>query len=282
MFDNVVKFLNQPYPDQDDFQSMIKGAISTVIIVFLILVLFAPFGLSETQSNIFYHPLIFGLISGVTSLLVELFFKYVVKLKRDAEDWKFWKWILSVLFLILIITIPNHYYAVYSFGGGQRSFLRMAYNTYVVGIFPIIIFGSINLIKNLKANQQIAAHAIYKKEDLNASANVSLPIKNSTKTFDIAPGRILYLEAMQNYVLIYYLNVQDQVIKETHRNTISAVEEALSTSGIKRTHRSYLVNPQMISSITGNAQGLKLSLKFAEAIVPVSRKYIHEFKGTGA
>jgi len=262
----------------DDFGSSIKGAILGGIIVFLILAMFAPFGLVETGNKIYLYAGIFGLISAVVSLLVDLLFKYVLKIRRDVEDWKFWKWILSILFLVLMIAIANHQYAVYTFGESRGNFFQMVYSTCVVAIFPILVFGSLNLIRNLKANQRIASEVSYKPEKNEASANVSLPIKNSTKTFELDASKIIYLESMQNYVLIHYLGDEGQVLKETHRNTISAIGEALKPYGMKRTHRSFLVNPRMIKSISGNAQGLKLMMAEGEGVVPVSRKYIHEFR----
>lgn len=278
MLTQIKNFLNQPYPDQDDLGSMVKGGIATALIVFLVLALFAPFGISETGSKIYFHAVCFGLISGVISIIAELFMKYVIKLQRDVPEWTFLRWILSVMFLILMIAIGNYFYAVKTFGLGNWGFMRMFYSTFVVGIFPIVFFGSYNVIRNLKANQLIAAELKYEDLPVIASANVSLPIKNSNKTFEINPAKILFLEAMQNYVLIHYLDGSDSIQKETHRNTISAIGAQLDGFGVKRAHRSYLVNPKMIKSITGNAQGLKLELEHCDEIVPVSRKYIKEFR----
>lgn len=274
----VKKFLNQPYPDEDSLRSIIIGAISTSFIVFMVLALFVPFGLSETGSKSTMYAAIFGLISGLTSLIVELFSKYVLKIRRDVADWKFWKWILSTLILIFIITIANYYYGIYAFGWSGSSFYSMIYNTFAVGIFPVVFFGSFNLIRKLKANQLIATEVTYNHPISRAFANVSLPIKNSTKTFEVDPAKIIFLEAMQNYVLIHYLDSNDVIQMETHRNTISFIEGFLKDFGIKRTHRSFLVNPSMIKSVSGNAQGLKLELKHGTYVVPVSRKYIQEFK----
>jgi len=290
MFHQIIKFLNQPYPDKDDFNSQIIGSLVSGVIVFTVLALISPFGMEGLGSERLFQCAIFGLISAATSMFVELFFKYFVGLKRDVPEWTFWKWILSILFLLMMIAIANHIYGAYRFGAIQGSFSRMLYSTFVVGIVPVTIFGSITLIKNLKANQKIADEvnveaATHLSDDTlknqlenDASANVSLPIKNSAKTFDVNPSKILFLESMQNYVLIHYLDENDQVMKETHRNTISSLAEALKPHGIKRTHRSYLVNPKMIETVSGNAQGLKLDIRGTEFIVPVSRKYIPEFK----
>jgi len=290
MFNSIIKFLNQPYPDRDDLPASVVGSLTTGVIVFLVLLMLSPFGLNDTGSDKIFHCAVFGLISAFTSLLVELFFKYVVGLKRDVPEWTFWKWILSILFLISVIAVANHIYAVYRFGSFQGNFLRMLSSTFLVGIVPVTIFGSISLVRNLRANQKIAAEVnvdVVGKDTLNtnpkvlessASANVSLPIKNSAKTFDVNPAKILFLESMQNYVLIHYLGDEGALKKETHRNTISSMELALESFGIKRTHRSYLVNPTMIESVSGNAQGLKLNIKGTELVVPVSRKYISEFR----
>jgi len=295
MFKQVLQFLNQPYPDKDDLRAILVGSLATGVIVFMVLILFSPFGLEDTGPKMLLNCAVFGLISTLTSVAVEMFFKYVVGLKRDVATWTLWKWILSILFLLIMIAIANHVYASYKFGPSQNDFLRMLYSTFVVGIFPVTIFGSITIVRNLKANQKIAEEVNithgnserFKKNgpassvpesDFSASANVSLPIKNSAKTFEINPQKILYLESMQNYVLIHYLDENERYQKETHRNTISAIEKILNSFGIKRTHRSYLVNPKMIEAVSGNAQGLKLKLIGHEAIVPVSRKFIQDFR----
>ncbi len=274
----IVDFLNQPYPEADDFMASIRGAVASGFIVFAVLALFAPFGLSENGADMYFHAAVFGLITVFTLFSIEVFFRYIIKLRRDVPEWTFWKWIVSILFLLSVIAAVNYLYARYQFGSSQNSFLGMMYSTFVVGIFPVTVFGSLNLIRKLKANQKIAEEVQVDSSISLASANVALPIKNSIKTFEIDPSKILFLESMQNYVLIHYLDEHDQLKKETHRNTITALSNALENSGIKRTHRSYLVNPKMIGSVSGNAQGLKLHLIQGESVVPVSRKYIDDFR----
>jgi len=290
MLRKLIKFFNQPYPDKDDLKSSIIGSLTTGVIVFLVLGMFSPFGLADTGKERIFHCATFGLISAITSFLVELFFKYVLGLKRDVPEWTFWKWILSILFLLIMIAIANQIYASYRFDSGIGSFLRMLYSTFLVGIFPVTLFGGITLSRNIKVNQKIAAEVNVasvvnadtkinvEATEIATSANVFLPIKNSTKTFELDPSKVLFLQSMQNYVLIHYLDENDVVKKETHRNTISSIETVLLPFGIKRTHRSYLVNPKMIDSVSGNAQGLKLNLNGTDLIVPVSRKFIGEFR----
>ena len=46
---------------------------------------------------------------------------------------------------------------------------------------------------------------------------------------------------------------------------------------IFRSHRAYIININKIIKSTGNAQGLKLSLKHTDIRLPVSRSYFKKF-----
>lgn len=60
------------------------------------------------------------------------------------------------------------------------------------------------------------------------------------------------------------------------RSSLKKTEEDLKNhSQFCRCHRAYIVNLQKVESVTGNARGLKLTLKNCREEVPVSRS-IHE------
>jgi len=282
MLHSLKQFLNQPYPDREDFPSIVKGSILAGAIVFLILAVFKPFGLHGSTYSGLLFSFYFGLISMVTAFLYEIFIKHVLKIERDNLQWTLWKWIVVVLILVICIAIANFIFTVYIFDQWNYQFvdfIKMLYSTFVVAIFPIALLGSLNVIRNLKTYKNIASNAQVKTKELVQNNRVSLPVKNSQKVFDIDVNNLLFVEAMQNYVLIHYLDENKQVRKELHRNTFISVEAVLSKEGLLKTHRSFLVNPEMIEEISGNAQGLKLRIKYAEeAIIPVSRKYVSLFR----
>ena len=85
---------------------------------------------------------------------------------------------------------------------------------------------------------------------------------------------LLYVEAMQNYAMIFLADGSSQIV----RSTLKFLESTLSPYHIIRTHRSYLVNLKNVKMVSGNAQGLKLSLQGTDTIVPVSRSYIASVK----
>ena len=92
---------------------------------------------------------------------------------------------------------------------------------------------------------------------------------------------VLLVEAMQNYVQLTVIS-NGQADRVMLRQTISSIYKQLQSNDadyVLRCHRSYLVNLDKISQVSGNAQGLKLSFDGLEdVLVPVSRSYIAEFK----
>lgn len=280
MLPNILQFLNQPYPDKSGFAATIKEALIAGLVVFAFLAFFQPFDLHTAGSDSTFIAFQFGVITFLVCILFECIINYVFKIRRDQANWTFWKWLLMVLILILFIASANYIYVLKMIGRhlDVSEFLIMLRSTLAVGIFPAFIIGTLNLNRRRKEFEKIAQSISPKEVIQDTSVNVSLPIKNSNKTFEIDSSKILFLESMQNYVQIHYLDEDEKPTKLMHRNTISALEEFLAPHGIKRTHRSYLINPSMIKEISGNAQGLKLSLIHGDGIVPVSRKYIGQFR----
>lgn len=280
MISNFIQFLNQPYPEKSGFKDTIKEALISGVVVFAFLAFFQPFDLHSAGPNATSIAFQFGVITVLVCLVFELIISYIFKLRRDQVNWTFWKWLLLVLLLIVFIASANYIYVLNMLGRDLNvaEFSMMLRSTLAVGIFPTFIIGALTLNRKTKEFQKIAQEIHPKEIELDTSVNVFLPIKNSNKTFELDASKILFLESMQNYVQVHYLNEEDEPTKVMHRNTISALENFLSTNGIRRTHRSYLVNPSMIAQVSGNAQGLKLALKHGDYVVPVSRKYIEEFR----
>ncbi len=64
------------------------------------------------------------------------------------------------------------------------------------------------------------------------------------------------------------------------RSSLTRIERQLRPfyPRLFRCHRAYIVNSARIVKVAGNAQGLKLTLKDAAAAIPVSRRYVDEFR----
>ncbi len=281
MLANAKEFLTQPYPDEDHLMALLRDGILSGLLIFFILYVFKPFDIASADHQL-ETTLIFGTITAVTSILYDLVMTRIVGINRDHPRWTFWKWILYIVVLMIFIAIANYIYMTIWIMDQPFYWMGLMYmlrGVLLIGIFPITIFGAIKMIQLLKKNQNIAANIQPKVSTSKTPSSIDLPIKNSTATWTIDPDKILYIEAQQNYVTITYVNESQGVATEMLRNTLSNIADALSDTSIIRCHRSYLVNQSSIKQISGNAQGLKLTLhNMDKATVPVSRKYISLFR----
>ena len=95
---------------------------------------------------------------------------------------------------------------------------------------------------------------------------------------NLASHQIRYIEALQNYAKIGYINSTGQLIERTERATLKSILNEVEGSPIVKCHRSFLVNREAIISTSGNAQGLLLTLSDCDKTIPVSRSYVPAFR----
>ena len=117
-------------------------------------------------------------------------------------------------------------------------------------------------------NIKIAEHPVHQKEK---PFSVSLIGDNQNESFSILPADLLYLEAADNYVRIFYQK-NGAVADVLLRSTLKKMEQQLAGyPQLFRCHRTYIVHLDQVERVSGNAQGYKLHLKNCSALVPVSR-----------
>jgi len=83
--------------------------------------------------------------------------------------------------------------------------------------------------------------------------------------------------AVGNYTDLYFFH-GGKLTGTTYRISLTSFEKQLDASNLQRCHRSYLVNLNKVTNVSGNAQGLRLTLTDGAIEIPVSRKYIPDIK----
>jgi len=277
MVSKVIAFFNQPFPSSIETKDKIKESAIVGFLIFIILFLLQPFGLTgPSTSKTLQITLSFGVLTFGVSLAYHFFLIKVLGFQSDKPSWTFGKWILSTFILILIINIANFLYMTLALGYLKFTwshFMSQLYATLIVAIFPVGFFGMINMINQRRRYEDLAKDITLPEEHSDSAPEV-VTIPNQSNPIDIAVDNILYVEAMQNYATIFLKNHNTEFV----RSTLKSLENMLLPHNIIRSHRSYLVNLSNVTKVSGNAQGLKLSLKNSDAIVPVSRKYISVVK----
>ena len=112
---------------------------------------------------------------------------------------------------------------------------------------------------------------------LNLAGNITLTGNtNETVTLDIT--QLLYVEAVGNYVKVYYLR-DGQVRNDMLRATSKQIEDELQHYAmIVRCHRAFLVNLVQVDQIISKAGSMQLLIKHSHESIPVSRSNMAQVK----
>lgn len=272
---SLLKLLNKPFPEQESSFGEIRIVIIVSVFVTFFLYVFEPFGLALLESNKFLVCLGFGMMTFIAAIIFEFVVGRLLHLKGKLENWTLGKWVLYNLGVMLTISLANFLFArILFFGFIEWGLLPdMMYGTFMIGIIPIAVIGGLSLLIQEKKYQGIAA-------DINQHQTVHAnKIEDQRLLFDIPFSRIQYVEALQNYVYIGYVDAEGQFKKLTERAALKNILEEVKDSTIIKSHRSFLVNREAIISISGNAQGLLLQLSKSDRTIPVSRSYVASFRG---
>lgn len=275
ILNNIIAILNKPFPEEESWLDTLKtcGLFSIFIIYFLYV--FEPFGMNELDSNKFPVCLGFGIMTLIGLLLYEFLIREVFKWKGGQVQWTYGKWILYNLGLLFFLSVANFLFIRIFFFGyiDWRLYHYMLYSHLTIGFFPIILLGRLSLMKQEKKYQSISQEINQQKE--------AIPDRIPTNELSIGEipiSQIKYIEALQNYVVIGFLNAEGELTKQTERLTLKSILAMTKGSGIKKTHRSFLVNRDAIIATSGNAQGLLLTLSNCDKEIPVSRTYVSAFR----
>lgn len=274
---NILKKLNEPFPESNSFQDDFRFIVGVGIFVTFFLFFFQPFGVNRYEGNLFWICAIFGIITIIVSTAYEFFCTYILKLEKDIPTWTLGKWILFTIGLVATIATSNYLFLYYMcwVSTDLAAFTQIFIGTLFIGIFPVVLSGLMIQIKADKRNQ-IQASDMQEVLPITppTSEAITLTAQSSQPSLTLPIHQLFYLEAMQNYVSIHHRK-ETTIEKVLFRHTLSAMEKQLQNTSIIRCHRSYLVNTNLIEKVTGNAQGLRLTLKGLPNVqIPVSRKYI--------
>lgn len=288
VFEKIKKWFLKPYPFPTTIKSKILISLSFGSFVFLFLYMFKPFGFEDLKDEMFMYAIIYGLITMSVMLVCFIIFPVILKNIFDPNKWNVYKMILFVLGLVLFISIANTLFSHYSnllFIETNRDFLWFIGNTFLVGIFPIMIY--VFMSERIIAKKyQLVAESIL--EDKKLSPNIieksdtliTLYGDNKKEELELLLNNMLYISFDKNYASIYFLN--NGVIKETLlRISLNKIENQLTNfKYIVRCHKSYIVNTKQVEDISGNARGYLLKIANTSKLIPVSRSFPKDLLNT--
>lgn len=276
-----MNFLNQPYPFYEDSKGILLRLLIISGSIIFVLTVLQPFGTSEfihPYKNLFLSG--YGLIAFLSFAFVFLVLPYLFPVQFSDEKWFVWKQILLFLLGLLITFSSSYLYLNWFFDNpfSLTSLVGFGFSMGAISLIPTVILTTIDYNRQLTKYQAGAktANAQLPKQTENKT-KITLYGENKKEAFSANSDEINFIQAANNYVEIHFTK-DNTPQKALLRNSLIDIEKQIFSDSILRCHRSYLVNINNVSKVSGNAQGYRLHFANLEDItVPVSRKKGKDF-----
>lgn len=163
----------------------------------------------------------------------------------------------------------NIWWTMYAFSIGTLIYGGMSILLVTIILRNIMLKNSLN--NAMQANAELAK--IYDLKHPAPSAehahHVTI-LSDTSETIDLRLMDLVYIESSHNYSTVFW-KTDNGLEKKILRVYLKNIETQLNNSFIVRCHRSYIVNINAITHVTGNTNGYKLSLEGTDVTIPVSR-----------
>lgn len=283
----IRNYLNSSYPV---LYQRWKTSLISCIIVFLILVLFQPFGISSIEHHKYAILLGYMVVTGMFLCIPVYLLPLLFPRFYDDKRWTVGRQIINQFLIFFFIAIGLWLYSDRVFEWGLRwdIFCSFLIASIVVGIFPFVFFIMLNrnrllamhLREAVEMNEHLrmlhgtSCNGLGEKKEKEEEETTRIVFSGGTKeSLEISAGDLLYVEAEGNYVKIAYLK-EERCTQKLLRATIKQAEEVTANfPSIIKCHRAFLINLRHVSKVNGNSQGYRFSLSGSEEEIPVSRAY---------
>lgn len=277
--------INAPFPFPYKAKEKIIITLLFSAFIFIFLIIFQPFGISKIIFYKFFYVFGFSLITFLVVGGSLFLLPYLLKKYFSPQEWTVKKMFSFIVFQLIMISFFNWIYTV-TIGKEviieQKTLIEFVFITLAVGIFPIVLF--ILLIERfLTGKNEIIAKkmtdAIIKnkseKESIKKQELITLEYENSILTFDL--HELICIKSDGNYAEVYTLKNNTHT-KTLVRSSLTRIMQQLeSFEEIQKCHRSFIVNFQQVSKISGNARNYNLHFRHLDFSIPVSRNFSRDF-----
>jgi len=278
--------LSQSYPFYySSFKSITSTAAILTIAVFLFNYVIEPFSYNfeEHRFSFLVISLFNGLLVGIVLMAFLLLLNITISNSFQEEAWTIGKEISLWITILLLIGIANFFLRELIYDNPNnfsfRYLVTEVVNTFIVGSFFAVIGVMANYIYLLRSNAKnsLKWNELIKtpSHSKRGKSQITITAPSEQDTLVFRSSDFFFAKSDGNYVEFMIKNENGTLTRKITRNTLANVEEQFSNyKNILKVHRSYIVNLQHVQSVSGNAQGYKLTLSNTNIPVPVSRTYI--------
>lgn len=239
------------------------ASILGTVIVFILLFL-KPFE-SESETVTFQNIKLIGYGFCIIPSILILHFFEEYWFKKTKNKWYLHQEIVVLTFGFFFISIVSYFYNTYIVNDFtvDTNYILQWVKEFGAPFAPI--FMPLWIYLRFRFSKVVIAPIQIKKE-----SRITLKGNNQNEVLHFLETDFVMAKAQANYVDVYYLE-ENQLKKEMIRHSISGINELISSA--QQIHRSYLVNPSMITAINGNTRKGSVAIKHIEEEIPISPKH---------
>ncbi len=257
-----------------DKRNLIKSILFTATFAVIFIIIYQPFGSRNWLPDItFLEYILYSsaiVLLGFAIIACSRVVMYYWNKKCPITHIQYMWWticeivVMSLFFTIIIMIILKSADPVSIF---KESFIY----TLLILLIPYII--SYMYLSWYEKGKELEKQKLANKKD--PVRMIDFYDEKNVLRLSVLKVNILYIEAADNYVCIYYKN-KENISRFLLRNTLKNIDTYLSDTNIVRCHRSYMVNLDFVSVIRRLNNGIFLELSIANVPdIPLTPRYIH-------
>ncbi len=270
-----------------DKKNVVSFILFTAAFALVFINIYAPFGvdkwLNVSDVEFFFYSSIVILI-GMLVIVISRILMYVFTRQKSITYAAYALWIVAeIVMLALVYTVIQWYFL--HVGNDFLVILKNSVRTtayiillpYVISWLYLSFKDKYLTLEKMENNRQLDENGITGKKVASQLLMIPFHDEKGVLKFSIKKDDLLYIEAADNYIVIFYLDHM-KLSKYMIRNTLKSIELTLPEAGLVRCHRSYMVNMDNVKFIRKEKEGLIIGFNApSDIMVPISKTYLDVF-----
>ncbi|WP_158839747.1 LytTR family DNA-binding domain-containing protein [Polaribacter sp. L3A8] len=279
----IIKWLSMPYYFNPTIKFKIKISFFHGLFLFLFLYLFKPFYLNQFEVIILEYTLSIGIIACLATFIVLYIPALIFKEYFNEDNWTIGRNLLLMVVGVTSVSILLWYITLIYSEAHQLtkiSLLEFLFYTLLVSLIPLIYFIFLNekKIRIRREKKVFEIKEIKKEKEISIlkelAKEISIYSDNGKENITFLIDNLVYVTSQGNYASFFLINKNNELKEKILRVTLTKIATELKEySNIIRCHKSYIVNINFITDISGNARGYLLESDFTYTSIPVSRSF---------
>ncbi|NQT77751.1 MAG: LytTR family transcriptional regulator DNA-binding domain-containing protein [Bacteroidetes bacterium] len=272
-----MQFFEKSIPDYLTRKGNLVGLVLfTAVFALAFINIYDPFSVKSYLELSGIRLFLYSSFVILTGILVVVISRLIMYFYSKIKRLNYWRYILWVFAEILVMAFVYSIYVKFILADG-RDFMDLFKVTMKNTLLVILLPYTILWLFFSWQDKSLKLQALEEKlEPSPKTKSEMIPFRDEKGTLRLSVQQqdLLYLEAADNYVSIYFIQ-HKKVQKFMIRNSMKAYEEQFEDSRIIRCHRSYMVNLDKVSIIRKEQDGLHLELGIEPPIsLLVTKTYV--------